>query len=106
MLVLADTTGVAEGLAGASTATSMLVALLAATFSGLALSAMRKRGNRSLVWVAAAFALFAAKNVFSAVNVSTHLVEHDTIELVLSLSDLAILLLLFTPFILRKRSPG
>ena len=104
MLVLADTGGVAEGLAGVSAATSLLVALLASIFAALAFGAMRKRGNRALGWVASAFVLFAAKNVFSAVNVSTHLVEHDLIELALSVFDLAILLLLFAPFMRRKRS--
>ena len=104
MLVLADTGGVAEGIAGVSAATSLLVACLAAMFSYLAWSAMKKRGNPSLRWVAWAFALFAVKNMFSAVNVSTHLVEHDVIELVLSLFDLAILLLLFAPFMRRKWS--
>lgn len=102
MLALADVqTG---GLAGLSAATSLVVALLAALFAALALGALRRRGNRALAWVAAAFAVFAVKNVFSAVNVSTHVVEHDAIELVLSLFDLVILGLLFTPFILRKRS--
>lgn len=104
MIVLADTAGVAEGLAGASAATSILAALLAALFAGLALSARRKRANRALGWVAAAFVLFALKNAFSAVNVTTHLVPHDEIELVLSLTDMAIMALLFTPFVLRKRS--
>ena len=102
MLALADVqTG---GIAGLSAATSLVVALLAALLAALALGALRKRGNRALGWVAAAFGVFAVKNVFSAVNVSTHLVEHDVIELVLSLFDLAILALLFTPFVLRKRS--
>lgn len=100
MLVLAD---VQPGPAGLSAATSLLVALLAALFAALALGALRRRGNRALAWVAAAFGVFAVKNVFSAVNVGTHVVEHDLIELVLSLFDLVILLLLFTPLVLRKR---
>lgn len=102
-MLAAAGTGVAEGLAGISAATSILVALLAALFAALALGAWRKRRNPALGWVTAAFAIFAAKNVFSAVNVSTHLVEHDLIELILSLFDLAILAMLFTPFVFRRR---
>lgn len=87
-----------------SAATSLLVALLAFVLAGLAFAAMRRRANPSLKWVALAFAVFGLKNVFSAVNVWTHLVPHDAIELVLSLFDLALLVLLFIPFLRRRRA--
>lgn len=87
----------------ASAAVSILVALLALVLSWLGLAAARKRGNRSLYWVSMAFLVFTAKNVFSAVNVTTHQVPHDAIELVLSLFDLGIIALLFLPLVFRKR---
>lgn len=99
--VLALTSG---ALTAASTGVSVLVALLALVFAGLALAARRKRGNKALAVVALAFFVFAIKNAFSAYNVMTHLVPHDAIELVLSLFDLVLLLLLFTPLLLRRRS--
>lgn len=102
MTYLLDATGVGS-LAAASAGVSILVATLAFTMAGMAFAAARKRGNRGLRLVAISFAVFGVKNLFSAVNVSTHLVEHDMIELILSLFDLVILGLLFTPFLLRKR---
>lgn len=90
----------------ASAGTSGLVALLAILMAILAFRAMRKRGNPALRLVGIAFLLFAAKNVFSAYNVLYHAVPHDAIELVLSLFDLSLLLLLFAPFLLKRRSPG
>lgn len=85
-----------------SAATGVAVALLALGFAALAWRAGRRRENPRLRLVAAAFAVFAAKNVFSAYNVYTHTVPHDAIELVLSLFDLAAMSLLFLPFVLRR----
>lgn len=91
-------------LADLSAGVSLVVALLALGMAVVACVSMRRRSNRALGIVAAAFLVFAAKNVFSAVNVETHLVEHDAIELVLSLFDLVLLLLLFLPLLARRRS--
>ena len=91
------------GLAPLSATVSALVAVLALVMALVAFGAMRRRGNRALRWVALAFLVFSAKNVFSAVNVVTHLVQHDAIELVLSLFDLALLALLFIPLAFRRR---
>ena len=88
-----------------SVAVSALVALLALFLAGLAFSAARKRSNRALYLVAAAFVVFAIKNAFSAYNVQTHVVPHDEIELILSLFDLVLLVLLFAPLALRRRGP-
>lgn len=86
-----------------SAGVSIVVAILALLMAGLALRAARRRANRGLHLVAVAFLVFAAKNAFSAYNVATHIVPHDAIELVLSLFDLALLLLLFAPLALRRR---
>lgn len=93
----------APAFAPLSAAVSSIVAALALVMAVVAFRAARRRGNRGLNLVGAAFLVFAAKNVFSATNVLTHLVPHDTIELVLSLFDLALLLMLFAPFLARRR---
>lgn len=101
VLLLEDTS---PALTPVSAGTSVVVALLAFVLAGLAVGAMRRRGNPSLKWVALAFVVFGVKNVFSAVNVVSHVVPHDAIELVLSLFDLALLVLLFIPFLRRRRA--
>lgn len=90
-------------LAPLSSGTSLVVAALATAFSILAYASYRKRRTRGLPWVAAAFGVFALKNIFSAFNVATHVVPHDAIELGLSLFDLAIMFLLFIPLVFRRR---
>jgi predicted membrane-bound dolichyl-phosphate-mannose-protein mannosyltransferase len=103
MLFLADG-AVDVAVAPFSSATSVFVALLAFLFSAAAFVAARRKKNHNLLWVSAAFLVFAAKNLFSAYNVITHFVPHDDIELGLSLFDLAIMLILFIPLIFRRRS--
>jgi Na+/phosphate symporter len=107
MLALAATENPA--LAPLSAGTSLLVTLLALGMAFVALRARRQRNNPALILVGIAFLVFAAKNAFSAYNVLAHeragwfSVPHDEIELVLSLTDLAIMLLLFAPLLLRRR---
>lgn len=101
MFLLAATS---PALTPASAGVSLLVAALAAFFALLALRAAGRRGNPSLRWVGGAFLLFGLKNGFSSYNVWTHLVPHDAIELVLSVADLAIMLLLFAPLLLRRKA--
>lgn len=92
-----------DALTVASSATSIVVMLLAAGLSGVAFRAAGLRRTPSLKWVGVAFAVFAVKNGFSAFNVWTHAVPHDAIELVLSLFDLVLLMLLLAPLLLRRR---
>ena len=102
LLTLADG-AVDTAHASMSSAISLLVALLAFILAILALLARRRRGNPGLLWVALAFILFGVKNVFSGVMVTTHIVQHDDIELILSFGDLLILGLLFMPLFMRRR---
>ncbi|HVM45632.1 MAG TPA: hypothetical protein VM582_06825 [Candidatus Thermoplasmatota archaeon] len=102
MLVLASAHNPA--LTAASVAVSLLVALLAFVLAGLAARAAHRRSNRALRMVALAFGVFGVRNLFSAYAVRTHALGHDAIELVLSLFDLVLLLLLFAPLVLRRRS--
>lgn len=103
MMVLAAE--VEPELAPLSSGTSLLVALLALVFAFLAFRAHARKRNRGLLVVGVAFLIFAAKSAFSAYNVLTHAVPHDLIELALSLFDLVLIVLLFLPFLLRKRGP-
>lgn len=84
-----------------SSATSLLVGLVAVALAVLALRARARSGSRNLAFVAAAFLVFAVKSAFSAYNVQTHVIAHDLIELGLSLFDLAILALLVLPLLLK-----
>lgn len=102
MLVLLDATS--PELTPYASVVSGIAALLAVVFAFLAFGAARRRGNPGLRWVAGAFLLFAAKNVFATFNVVTHRVPHDAIELVLAATDLLIMAMLFAPLILRRRS--
>jgi len=87
-----------------SSGTSVVVATLAVVFAVIAFRAAARKRNPGLRWVGFAFVLFALKNAFSAYNVVTHFVRHDDIEMVLALGDLVILLLLFAPLFLRRRT--
>lgn len=109
MLVILASEGISPGLATASSLTSGLVALLALILAVFAFRAASLRGNRNLRLVGTAFLVFSVKNIFSAYNVHAHeqptwpSVPHDTLELVLSLFDLVLLILLFVPLLLRRR---
>lgn len=93
----------AYGLLDTGSATvSGVVSLLAIAFAIVAFRAAKRRNNTALRIVGLAFVLFAGKNLFSAVNVLTHAVPHDAIELFLSLTDLVIMLLLFWPLLRRR----
>lgn len=87
----------------ASTGTSVLVAILALLLSVVAFRSAARRNSPNLRLVGAAFLVFVAKNAFSAYNVWTHAVPHDAIELVLSVFDLVLLVLLLAPLALRRR---
>lgn len=103
-MFLAQVTHESPQLTPYSAGASILVALLALALAGLAVASVRKRGNLALRFVAAAFIVFAVKNAFSAYNVVYHQVPHDAIELMLSLFDLVLLVLLFMPLLVRRRS--
>ncbi|MCA1812625.1 MAG: hypothetical protein LC624_01585 [Halobacteriales archaeon] len=91
----------------ASATTSAVVGLIALALAVLAWRARSRSGNAQLAFVAAAFAVFAAKSAFSAWDVATpspHPVPHDELELVLSVFDLAIIVLLCLPLLVKARA--
>jgi len=87
-----------------SVTTSLVVAVLALAFSVMAFRAYSKRSNSAMQWVGVAFLVFALRNLFSAFNIWTEAIHHGTVELVLSLFDLALMLILMTPLLLRRRT--
>jgi hypothetical protein len=96
-------TEIPQSVAYSSAATSAIVALLAIGFSIAAFRSYYKRGNGAMRWVGVAFLVFALRNLFSGFNVITDIVHHGVVELVLSLFDLALMLILIAPLLLRRR---
>lgn len=82
---------------------SAAVAVLAAIMAYLGWKSYRNTGNQRLVFIVLAFFLFIVKSLFTAYNVTSHAVPHDSIELVGSMLDLIIVLLLFIPFFLNPK---
>lgn len=74
------------------------VLVLAAVMAYLTYKSYRTTANTQLLFVGAAFGVFAVKSLFVAVNVTSHDVPHDAIEFVSALFDLVIVGLLFIPF--------
>lgn len=85
--------------AAASGATSAVVATVSLALAVVAWRAKRATGRAGLELVAGAFLVFFVKNGFSAYNVLTHVVAHESLELVLSLFDLVTIALLFAPLV-------
>jgi lysylphosphatidylglycerol synthetase-like protein (DUF2156 family) len=83
--------------------TSLVVLILSLVMGYLAYKSYRRTANAQLLFVGAAFGVFAVKAIFVAVNVTSHAVPHDAIEFVSALFDLVIVGLLFIPFF---TSPG
>lgn len=103
MLVLLQVSHEGPQFTFAAVALGVVVFVLAAVLAGLAWRAAARRSNPSLRIVSLAFGLFSLKGLFTALNVQTHWIPHDAIELVLSGFDLALLALLFLPFLARRR---
>lgn len=78
------------------------VALVSLVLTVLALRAWRRRDNPKLLFVVAAFALFFVKGTLTAWSLFTGTIAHETLEVLLSGFDLLILMLLVTPFLLRR----
>ncbi len=75
-----------------------LVAALSLLLTFLAAAAWNRSGNRKLAFVMLAFLAFFLKSVLTAYSVETNVIQHEHLELVGSLFDLLILLLLVAPF--------
>lgn len=82
----------------AGVAVIALVAALSLLLTFLAAAALNRSGNRKLAFVMLAFLAFFVKSVLTAYSVETDFIQHEHLELVGSLFDLLILLLLVAPF--------
>lgn len=78
-------------------AVALLLALVGA-------AALKRSGNRSLLFVVAAFAVFAAKGLYGGWAIQTDSVAHEDLEATLAIADLAVVLLLAAPLVTRFRS--
>lgn len=84
-----------------------VVALVSLLLTVLAAAAWRRTGNRKLGFVTTAFCVFFAKSVVTAYSVETGFIGHEDLELIGSLADLLVVLLLVAPFAapLLRRAP-
>lgn len=87
----------------ASALVVLVVGLVALVLAGVGLQAMGASRNRALAFVVAAFAVFALKGFFGAWALWTRGVEHEVLEMVLAVADLAVVALLFAPLLARDR---
>lgn len=75
---------------------------------GLMVFAMKAYGrsrNAALAYVAGAFTVFALKSFFVGYALVTESVEHDTLELMDAIGDMATILLFVVPVFWPARSP-
>ncbi len=80
----------------------VVVAVVSLILTILAASAWRHTSNRKLGFVTGAFAVFFAKSLLTAYSVSTGFIAHEDLEIIGSLGDLAVVLLLIAPFLARS----
>jgi hypothetical protein len=85
----------------AATLSLAAVAAVSAVLFILAVRAATRTGERPLWFVAAAFGLFAVKGALTAWALSTDAIRHETLEIAGGAFDLAIVVLLITPFLVR-----
>lgn len=73
----------------------------------LAWGAWRRTGNAKLAPVMLAFWIFFVKSLLTGYSLHSDFLHHEDLELVGTLLDLLIVLLLMAPFVpIRRRAPG
>ena len=87
-----------------STSVSLTSALISLFLLGLALSAYRRTRDAAFAFLTGAFTIFSLKSIFVAYAVWSGDVEHDVVELMDAVGDLATVLLLVTPIFWPKRT--
>lgn len=81
-----------------------VTALVSLVLALLAAGAWRRTGNRKLVPVMVAFWIFFVKSAVTGYSLKTDFLHHEDLELVGTLLDLLIVLLLMAPFVPIRRS--
>ena len=79
-----------------------IVAVISGALALVTLLGWRRMGNRKIGFISAAFATHFAKSALVAVFLATSLVGHEVVEAVEALFDLAMMVFLFIPFVLRN----
>jgi len=87
-----------------SAGVSLLAALLGATLLVFAYSGYRRSRDPRLVYVGAAFAVFAAKSLFVAVALFRQTPGHETLELIDAVGDMTTVLLFVVPLFVQRRA--
>ncbi|MHB1260223.1 MAG: hypothetical protein ACYC2H_00760 [Thermoplasmatota archaeon] len=87
-----------------ATAAIVAVHLICLALTVMAAAAWRRNGNRRLLFVAAAFLVFAMKSLLTAYSLTTEFLHHENLEAVGSLLDLIVVSLLVAPFLLRSNA--
>ncbi len=83
--------------------TILVVGLVCLALAIVGWRAYRRSGSRALAFVSLAFLVFAGKGAFAALALWTDALRHEHLELVLSIADLAAVLLLALPLLLNLR---
>jgi heme/copper-type cytochrome/quinol oxidase subunit 4 len=76
-----------------------VVSAIALLLTFIAFRAMRRTESRRLRFVVAAFALFAVKGVVVGTALLTEAIQHEHLEVVSAVFDLAVVALLFYPIL-------
>lgn len=85
----------------AATIVIAVVGVITLTLTVIAVRAQQRTGNPRLWFLVSAFGLFTIKSALVAWAVSMESIAHEHLELVSSLFDLAIVVLLFMPLLRR-----
>lgn len=80
---------------------SLTVGVISFCLAVLAFAAYRRSDDRRMLFVMGAFAAFAVKGILVFINWSVTIMSHNTLEVVRSALDLAVVLLLVAPFLKR-----
>lgn len=75
----------------------LIVAVIALFLTTMAYRSVRRSGNKRLLFVTGAFGLLAIRGFLVAYSMPSHFIEHGMLELVSSIFDLAIVVLLALP---------
>ncbi len=81
-----------------------LTAAVSLVLAVLAAGAWRRTSNRKLIPVMLAFWMFFVKSVLTAYGLHGDVIHHEDLELLGTLFDLAIVLLLMAPFVPVRRA--
>lgn len=89
-------------LAGMSIGIVSIVAIISAILAVVTFVGWRRSGNWKIGFIAGAFATHFAKSALVALFLATNSVGHEVVEVIEAAFDLAMISLLFVPFVARR----